>query len=278
MARQQPAHGAGDTPTAADAGAADGSAHDNAAKMAGVVGDAAPPARDATTSAPDHPERVRRQIYGRRVGPKLRPTRQVLLDTLLPRLQLDATRPIAPHALFGARPLWLEIGFGAGEHLAEQAAAHPEIGLIGVEPFLNGVAALLAQIEARDLDNLRIVVDDARLVLAHLPDASVVRLFVLFPDPWPKARHHKRRIVNAATLADMARVMAPGAELRFATDHMGYARWVLELMQRQSAFVWQAARARDWRERPEDWPATRYERKRLTGVKPVYLRFTRQTA
>jgi tRNA (guanine-N7-)-methyltransferase len=184
-----------------------------------------------------------------------------------------------PAALFASpvRDLWVEIGFGAGEHLAAQAAAHPDVGFIGCEPFINGVARLLAAIDAGRLSNLRIVMDDARLLLRRLPDASVGRLFVLFPDPWPKARHHKRRIVGPATVPDFARILADGAELRLATDHPGYLAWMLEHLRADGRLEWLARRPGDWRSRPPDWPATRYEEKaRRGGRNCAFLRFRRR--
>jgi len=185
---------------------------------------------------------------------------------------------IDPGALFpgGPRPLWLEIGFGAGEHLAAQAALHPEIGLIGCEPYIAGVASLLARAEQAGLANLRVVVDDARLLLAALPDRSLERIFVLFPDPWPKTRHHKRRIVNPTTAAEFARLLAPGGELRLATDDMGYLRAMLLALGRQPGLIWLAERPADWRERPDDAPPTRYEQKALAaGRACVHLRYRR---
>ena len=155
-------------------------------------------------------------------------------------------------ALFAATPraVWLEIGFGGGEHLAALAAAHPEVGLLGVEPFINGVAKLLRAIEDRGLGNVRILMDDARLLLKALPGDSIERAFVLFPDPWPKLRHHKRRIVNTETVAELARVIRPGGELRLATDDPDYARWMLAAMLAERRFAWLAERAADWREPP----------------------------
>ncbi len=212
----------------------------------------------------------------------MRPARRRLLDDLLPQLAfaLPEAGQLDPRGLFVQRPqaVWLEIGFGGGEHLAEQARAHPDIGFIGVEPFVSGVARLLATCAADRLDNLRLLVDDARLLLAALPDGSIGRAFVLFPDPWPKARHHKRRIVSPDTASELARVLAPGAELRLATDHPGYARWMLDVLIREPRLVWQAESAQDWRVRPDDWPPTRYEAKALAaGRRPVYLRFLRRS-
>ncbi len=221
----------------------------------------------------------RRVLYGRRRGHRLRPGRRRLLRELLPALEirLAGDEPLDPKRLFGdGRPLWLEIGFGDGGHLAALAAARPEIGFVGVEPFVNGVAALLARIERQGLRNVRIFTDDARLLTAALPDAAIGRLFVLFPDPWPKKRHHKRRLVNRATAAEFARILEPGGELRLATDDPGYARWMLEALLAEPRFDWLAERAADWRERPADQPPTRYEAKALAaGRRPVYLRFRR---
>jgi tRNA (guanine-N7-)-methyltransferase len=224
---------------------------------------------------------MQRLIYGRRQGHRLRPERRRLLAERLPglQLQLPETGRLDPAALFpgGRRRLWLEIGYGAGEHLAAQAAAHPEVGLIGCEPYIAGVARLLAAIERERLDNLRLVVDDARLLLRVLPDACLERIFVLFPDPWPKTRHHKRRIVNPGTVAEFARLLAPGGELRLATDDMGYARAMLLALSACRELCWLATRPGDWRQRPPDWPATRYEAKALkAGRAAVYLRARRR--
>jgi tRNA (guanine-N7-)-methyltransferase len=224
----------------------------------------------------------RRFIYGRQRGPKLKPGQRRRLETRLPVLAVSLPaggERWAPATLLapGTRRLWLEVGFGAGEHLAWQAAHHPDVTHLGVEPYLNGVAALLARLEAANLANVRICVDDARLVLAALPDASLERLHVLFPDPWPKRRHHKRRIVNADTVRHMARTLAPGGELRLASDDSDYVTWMLAVLRREPRLVWRARRAADWRERPADWPATRYEEKaRAEGRIPVFLRFTRR--
>jgi tRNA (guanine-N7-)-methyltransferase len=225
--------------------------------------------------------RQRRVLYGRKRGPRLRPGRARLLEELLPAVEvrLPECGRLDPGTLFpDRRPLWLEIGFGGGEHLAELARRHPETGLIGCEPFVNGLARMLAVIEEEGLANVRLFADDARLLLEALPDARLDGLVVLFPDPWPKARHHKRRIVNPATARDMARVLRPGGELRLATDHPGYARAMLETLLARPELAWTARRPADWRTRPEDWPPTRYEAKALeAGARPVYLRFRRRS-
>ena len=183
-----------------------------------------------------------------------------------------------PAAFFATPPeaIALEIGFGAGEHLAAQAAAAPHQGFIGCEVFENGVVKLLADIQRQGLGNIRLFIDDARLLLAALPEAALARVFILFPDPWPKLRHHKRRIVAPATLDRLASAIVDGGELRLATDDPGYLRWMLEHMTRHRDFEWLARRPGDWRERPADWPATRYEGKaRAAGRQPAFLRFRR---
>jgi len=209
-----------------------------------------------------------------RVGQRERQT------TLLPRLAFTVPESgtLDPASLFAERPLeiWLEIGFGGGEHLAEQAERHPEIGFIGCELFENGVVKLLGEIDRRRLTNIRICADDARRLLATLAPCSVGRVFVLFPDPWPKARHRKRRLIAPPTLDRLAEIMTDRAELRLATDDSGYLSWMLECATDHPAFRWTARRPADWRERPGDWPATRYEQKaRKAGRVPVFLRFIR---
>ncbi len=230
----------------------------------------------------DTPPQSSRRLYGRRRGRPLRQGRQRLAASLLPQIAIsfppDAA-PLDPKILFPARPaaVWLEIGFGGGEHLAEQAEQHRDIGFIGVEVFENGIARLLAEIARRDLDNIRILADDARLLLDVLAPASIGRVFILFPDPWPKRRHHKRRLVAPATLDRLAIVMQPGAELRLATDDRDYLAWMLEHVTAHLEFVWLARSPADWRDRPPDWPATRYEVKaRAAGRAPAFLRFVRR--
>jgi tRNA (guanine-N7-)-methyltransferase len=174
------------------------------------------------------------------------------------------------------RPLWLEIGFGAGEHLAAQAASNPEVGLIGCEPFLNGVVGALNHIRDDGLDNVRLYMGDALDVLDRLAPASLTRAFLLHPDPWPKARHAKRRFVNPGPLDALASRLKPGAELRIGTDHPIYLRWTLMQMAARRDFEWLATTATDWQTRPGDWPPTRYEAKaRRLGHEVWYLRYRR---
>jgi len=220
-------------------------------------------------------------IYGRRRGRRLRTGQRDLLATVLPVLGFEVPERglLDLYRLFPDEPadLWLEIGFGAGEHLAWQAQAHPEIGFLGAEVFENGVVRLLAEVQRQSLKNIRVLVDDARLLLAALPEASLGRAFILFPDPWPKQRHHKRRMVAPATLDALAHALKDGAELRMATDDLGYLRWMLELAPVHPAFEWQARGPRDWRQRPADWPATRYEGKAVAaGRIPHFLRLKRK--
>jgi tRNA (guanine-N7-)-methyltransferase len=211
----------------------------------------------------------------------LRTAQKARIDGLLPRLAINL--PDAGHldlrALFGPtrRSIWLEIGFGGGEHLAQLAERHPQTGFIGCEVFENGIIKLLGEIERRQLDNIRIFADDARLIIAALPAASIDRVFILFPDPWPKRRQHKRRIVSRATLDGLAEIMTDDAELRLATDDSGYLSWMLESVTAHPAFEWLARRPADWRERPPDWPPTRYEQKaRAAHRPPAFLRLRRR--
>jgi tRNA (guanine-N7-)-methyltransferase len=218
--------------------------------------------------------------HGRRHGRRLRSGRRRLLDEFLPRLAIpiDAA-PLDPYALFQPRPaeIWLEIGFGAGEHLADQAERHPDIGLLGAEIFVNGVAALLARVEEKGLANVRIHADDARRLLDALPVACLGRVFLLFPDPWPKRRHAGRRFVQRENLDRLARTMKPEAELRIASDDPDHVAWVLRQVLTHPAFEWTARRADDWRRRPADWPGTRYEAKAAAeGRRATYLVFGRR--
>ena len=203
-----------------------------------------------------------------------------LMESLLPHLRISREAPelAAPQKLFAfaAREIWLEIGFGGGEHLAARAGANPDVGFIGAEPFVNGVAKLLALIEQQGLANVRICDDDARYMLENLEKSSISRAFVLYPDPWPKARHHKRRIISDAFLRELARVMKPGAEFLFASDIPDYCGWTLAHMRRNGSFEWLAEKALDWRQPPAGWPGTRYEAKALReGRTPCYLTFRR---
>ena len=190
-----------------------------------------------------------------------------MLDELLPGLKLDlGTAPPAPlTSLFipGVSEVWLEIGFGAGEHLVWQGQANPDIGIIGCEPFINGVARLLSEVDERELKNIRIWDDDARDVLDWLEDGSIDRVFVLYPDPWPKARHHKRRLISHAMLEILGRVMSHGAQLRIGSDIPDYVRATLEAVFATGHFEWLAEGPADWRSRPGDWPQTRYEKKAI---------------
>ena len=204
------------------------------------------------------------------------------MTELLPRLRLPVAEGEGPLDLAGLfedlcpEDFWLEIGFGAGEHLAWQAAQNPKIAMLGAEPFVNGVARILAHIRDAGLKNVRLWDGDARDLLERLPDGAIGRAFILHPDPWPKRRHWKRRIVNAETLEALKRVLRPGAELRVASDIPDYIDWTLIQVTRAGGFEWLAEKAEDWRERPADWPQTRYEAKAAReGRKALYLRFRR---
>lgn len=195
--------------------------------------------------------------FGRRRGRKLRKSRSDLVEKKLPALLINLE-----HALpLSHAPLWVEIGFGAGEHLVEQAKQNPKVQFIGCEPYINGTASLLAQIEQHTLSNIRLFDNDARLLLEKLPDHSIEKLFVLFPDPWPKARHHKKRLISQDTLALFHRKLARGGMLRIATDHVDYGTWMLENLLAFQKFEWQATSQSDWASPPAGWIKTRYQQK-----------------
>jgi len=221
-----------------------------------------------------------RRLYGRSKGKALRRRQTELVSDLLPQLALDLSEPILdPKSLFSApvRETRLEIGFGGGEHLIEAAALEPDVGFIGCEPFINGVARLLSQIERRGLTNIRLHRGDAVEALDRLPDASLARVYLFYPDPWPKRRQRKRRLVSADTLARLARTMRKGAQLRFATDIDDYAAWTLARVRVSPEFRWTASTAADWLAPWEGWTQTKYEGKAIAaGRKPVYLNFTRE--
>ena len=199
---------------------------------------------------------------------------------MLPKLQIALPNgQLSLDDLFLQKKIafWLEIGFGGGEHLAAQAKAHPAVGFIGCEPFVNGVARLLANIEQENLSNIRLFSDDARPLMDCIEDSKISRAFVLFPDPWPKKRHAGRRFINPENLDTLSRILCDGAEVRVASDEMGYIRWTLKHFRGHPDFEWMAEGAKDWRERPKDWPPTRYESKALALGRPcIYLQFRRR--
>ena len=219
-------------------------------------------------------------LYGRRRGKRLRPGQRDLVENLLPLVEVDPKREITfdPRVCFrrDIDDIWLEIGFGGGEHLAWQAETYPRIGFVGCEPYLNGVVKLLSQIRRMKLQNVRLYRDDARLLVARLPSDTIGRAFILFPDPWPKKRHHKRRIISKEFLGLLARVLHDEAELRIATDDPIYLEWILWHLQHHPDFEWQASEQNDWRSAPHDWPVTRYEKKAIAaGRKCIFLTYRR---
>jgi len=231
--------------------------------------------------AEGHPDQtlteVRRPVrtFGRMRSRRLKPGRAARLATMLPELTLPSV-PFDPGTIApAAAEVWLEIGFGAGEHLAATARERPEVLLLGAETFVDGVASLLRHIETLGLKNVRIHPCDARELMANLPPASVDRLFVLFPDPWPKTRHRGRRLVQGPFVLDIARIMKSGARALLATDWADYAEGILVSFLASSDFLWTAKSAADWRERPATEAATRYEIKRLGDCPPVWLEYAR---
>lgn len=236
------------------------------------------------------------KFYGRRKGKKIGEGREFLLDNLLPKIAVklpDEGDKITPSSLFDFSPdeVWLEVGFGGGEHLAEQSLNNPNIAFIGAEVFVNGVASLLAhiagvhedgnkivepEIAKNRTDNVRIYSDDVRQLFDYLPDACLDKIFVLFPDPWPKKRHTERRFIGEKNIPILARLLKKGGELRVASDDMGYIRHSLAHLNNSSLFEWTAESAEDWNNPPKDWVQTRYEKKALdAGKKPIYLIFKR---
>lgn len=223
----------------------------------------------------DHPDRNRRKLYGRRKGPKLSARQAGLRGGLLQELAyVPGGDPLAQFPA-GTREVWLEVGFGAGEHLVALAKANPHVGLIGAEPYEMGMAKILTKLEENPLNTVRLFEGDGRDIIEALPDASLSRFFLLFPDPWPKTRHHKRRFLQMEMLDQLARVLKPGAELRFATDDKSYLPWALERLMAHPTFEWTARGPSDWKARPADWPPTRYEQKAIKGP-PAFLRFVRR--
>lgn len=225
------------------------------------------------------PERDLRS-YGRRRARALSPRQEGLWQHVLPRVALprEAGALLRPAELFTppVSKVWLEIGFGGGEHLLWQAAHNPKVGVVGCEPFEDGVVKVLSAMDTQGLVNIRIHADDGRPLLRLLPEASIDRAFILFPDPWPKKRHHKRRLISGETVAELARIMRTGSELRIATDIGAYACAILHAVLGRGGFSWTAGEPNDWRERPPDWPPTRYEAKALMeGRKCYYFRFRR---
>ncbi len=211
-------------------------------------------------------------------GPRpLRQGQSALVEELLPAVAVPAEGPLDSRRLFGdERPLHFEIGFGAGEHLAWRADLLPDHGFIGAEPFLNGVAAALGHLRDRHLANVRLYMGDALEVLERLPDSSLAFVYLLHPDPWPKARHAKRRMVNDGPLDLIAAKLKPGGEFRLGTDDATYCRWAMMVMNRRRDFEWLAESARDFLTRPGGWPETRYEAKaRRQGHEVWYFRYRR---
>lgn len=231
------------------------------------------------------------KFYGRRQGRKIRKAKTSLLDAFLPHINIGEKTSFTQKKMFGheVSDVYMEIGFGNGEHLAGQALRHPDIGFIGAEVFKNGVANLLSIItgikEGSNLpeeftltddrvDNIRVFSDDVRILFSKIPDGFVSKVFVLFPDPWPKKRHAHRRLINPENLKEISRILKPGGILRVATDHKIYKSWTLRQLHENSDFKWTATCGNDWKHEPSDWVQTKYQRKALVeGRRPIFLDF-----
>ena len=228
---------------------------------------------------------AKEKFYGRTRGRNVTGRDHDLLDHHLPKYNIlqsgddysDISQPLCLKTLFddASKPLWMEIGFGGGEHLVHQAKNNPDVNMIGCEPFVKGVAKILTQMDDEKIENIRLFPHDARPLLDRMPENSIDRMFILFNDPWPKRRHHNRRFIPA-NLDRIARLLKSGAQLRMAHDHMEYLGWMLYHTMHHPAFVWDAECADDWRARPDDWFVTRYQEKALrSGRDSLYLSFTR---
>ena len=236
------------------------------------------------TSSNKHPGAPWRNFYGRVKGKSLRPSQETYLEEDLAKLSPGAVdwevnperENLDLQAMFGGKPVWLEIGFGGGEHLVHQAATHPQMGIIGCEPYINGVAMLLGKIRQAGVENLKVYPGDARNMFDVLPDESIDKAFLNYPDPWPKTRHHRRRFVTQEHLEPLARVLKSGAEFRVATDIPDYVRQTLEEVPK-AGFEWLAEGPSDWRAPWDDWISTRYEQKALREDRtPHYLTFRKR--
>ncbi len=220
------------------------------------------------------------RTFGRTGGRPLSTRQQKLMDELLPKLSVNINDHIAsfdPNELFEEKPkeIWFEIGFGGAEHLIGQAQNNPDIGFIGCEPFLEGVAKAVTLIWENEIPNIRLHAYDARDILNGLADQSLDRVFIMFPDPWHKTKHHKRRLIQPEFLETLSRVLKPGGKVRFATDWANYADWALERFEQSPHFEWTATKADDWRIPPADHVTTRYQTKGLGDCKPVFLDFAK---
>jgi tRNA (guanine-N7-)-methyltransferase len=232
------------------------------------------PARDKVC-VNEQPDRNRKKLYGRRKGPRLSARQAGLRRSLLPALAWRLGKEPWSQFPNTVHELCLEVGYGAGEHLMALAEQHADIGYIGAEPYEMGTAKLLTKLDEKPLNNVRLFEGDGGEIIESLPDSSLAGFYLLFPDPWPKARHHKRRFLQMEMLDQLARVLKRGGELRFATDDKSYLPYALERLMAHPAFQWTAAGPRDWKIRPAGWPPTRYEAKAIKGP-PSFLWFLRR--
>lgn len=219
-----------------------------------------------------------RAFFGRRSGKKLHGGQQAVFDATLPQLEIKLEGPLNPRSLFpDAERIVVEIGYGGGEHLARQAAENPKTGFIGCEVFTGGIGKMVQTIAGQELRNIRLFTDDALKLLVQLPEGSIDEVYLLYPDPWPKTRHHKRRFVSPTTLGKLARVIREGGKFHFATDIEDYANWTLAHIVRQPLFSFEPERPGSWHEPYPGWKATRYEQKarREGRMTSFYFTFNR---
>ncbi len=211
--------------------------------------------------------------FGRKKSRRLRPNAEAAITSVLPELTIREIADLPQ----GFKETWLEIGFGGGEHLIHQAKNNPDVGFIGCEPFINGMAKLLREIEENNLKNIRLFDDDFRLLAEKMPDDSIDKAFILFPDPWPKKKQNKRRLIQKPLLDILARILKPGAILRVATDDMDYAKWIMTHLLARDDFTWLAESKADWQTVPPDHTLTKYQKKACeAGRIPVFMHFSKK--
>ena len=221
------------------------------------------------------------KLFGRKKGRTLSAAKKKILEKVFPKLRIYSDKKIGKNVFnefsCEVNSFWLEVGFGNGEHINWQLEKNPNIAFFCSEPYLNGTANFLASLKEENYERIRILMEDGESLLNLLPSASISKTFILFPDPWPKKKHQKRRFINNHIIQKLSRVMKSNGELRIATDSSSYCAWILHFVLKSEEFVWQAKCKKDFLSKPEDWPMTRYEKKAiLSGKSPIYLIFRKK--